>query len=262
MNWKELKCPHNWCQIVNMRIQPDELISGFPASQIRKLLRQSVEFLSVGNVTRVLGLRGKEALRLLETLEKQGFIEKNAMVSDAEQSWKHTIKGGALSNALFSAPVSRTSAEKKLSEFMERVHRVNEDSRFLFRVRKVVLFGSFLTQSPTIGDLDIAIDLVQKEPDARKHSQLLLARANEAASYGRHFPNYVEGLRFAEQEVIMFLKARSRILQLTRCDDGVLNITENRVIYESPEQNPTVPINPVPKRRGRRSRKIDEDLPF
>ena len=59
----------------------------------------------------------------------------------------------------------------------------------------------------------------------------------------------------------MFLKARSRILQLTRCDDGVLNITESRVIYECPEQNPAVPMNPVPKQRVRRSRKSTEDSP-
>jgi hypothetical protein len=60
----------------------------------------------------------------------------------------------------------------------------------------------------------------------------------------------------------MFLKARSRILQLTRCNDGVLNITESRVLYESPEQNPAVPMNSVSKKRVRLSRKIDEDCPF
>jgi hypothetical protein len=60
----------------------------------------------------------------------------------------------------------------------------------------------------------------------------------------------------------MLLKARSRILQWTRRDDGVFNIAECRVIYESPEQNPAVPIIPVPKQRVRRSRKGAEDLSF
>ena len=151
-----------------MRIRPDDLVVGFPAKQIRKLLRQSDLFLSVDDVTKVLGLRGRSALRLLETLEQQGFIEKNTFAPDPNKNWKHTIKGGALSNALFSAPVSRRNAERKLSEFMDRVREVNEAGRFLFRVRKVVLFGSFLTESSTIGDLDIAIDLVPKEPDSEK----------------------------------------------------------------------------------------------
>jgi hypothetical protein len=38
--------------------------------------RQSVLFLSVDDVTKVLGLRGENALHLLETLEQEGFIEK------------------------------------------------------------------------------------------------------------------------------------------------------------------------------------------
>ena len=60
-----------------MRIRPDDLVVGFPAKQVRKLLRQSDQFLSVGDVTKVLGLSEKSALQLLKTLEQQGFIKKN-----------------------------------------------------------------------------------------------------------------------------------------------------------------------------------------
>jgi predicted nucleotidyltransferase len=245
-----------------MRTRPDDLVVGFPAKQIRKLLRQNVQFLSVDDVTKVLGLSGKSALRLLETLEQKGFIEKNTFAPDPDKNWRHTIKGGALSKALFSAPVSRRNAEKALVEFMDRVREVNEDSRFLFRVRKVVLFGSFLTGSATIGDLDVAIDLVPKEADVRKHSELILARANEASLNGRAFRNFIERLDFAAQEVRSFLKSRSRIIQLTDCKDGVLKIAENRVIYESPEQTPAVSTHSAPKRRVRRPRKVDKDCPF
>ena len=241
-----------------MRIRPDDLVAGFPAKQIRKLLRQNYESLSVDDVTKVLGLSGKIALRLLETLEHKGFIEKNAFAPNPDKNWKHTIKGGALSKALFSAPVYRENAEKALAEFMDRVQAVNGDGRFLFRVRKVVLFGSFLTGSATLGDLDIAIELVPKEADAKKHSELIQARANEAALNGKRFRNFVERLDFAAQEVRSFLKARSRILQLTDCQDGVLKIAESRVIYESPEPTPAVPIASPPKKRMRRPK----DCPF
>ena len=237
-----------------MRIRPDDLVVGFPAKQIRKLLRQDAQFLSVEDVTKVLGLTGESALRLLKTLEKKGFIEKNTLAPDHARNWRHTIKGGALSKALFSAPVSRRNAEKALSEFMDRVKDVNEDGRFLFRVRKVVLFGSFLAGSATMGDLDVAIELVPKEAEARKHSEQILARANEAALNGRTFRNIVERLDFAAQEVRSFLKSRSRIIQLTDCKDGVLKIAEHRIIYESPEQTPAVPINSPPIRRMRRPR--------
>jgi DNA-binding Lrp family transcriptional regulator len=245
-----------------MRIRPDDLVAGFPAKQIRKLLQQNYESLSIDDVTKVLGLSGKSALRLLETLEQKGFIEKNAFAPDPDKNWKHTIKGGALSKALFSAPVYRENAEKALAEFMDRVQAVNGDGRFLFRVRKVVLFGSFLAGSPTIGDLDLAIELVPKEADARRHSELIQARANEAALDGKSFRNLTERLDFAAQEVRSFLKSRSRIIQLTDCQDGVLKIAKHRVIYESPEPTPAVSINRAPARRVRRPRKVDDDCPF
>ncbi len=245
-----------------MRIRSDDLIAGFPAKQIRKLLRQNFESLSVDDVTKVLGLSGKSAQRLLETLEQKGFIEKNAAAPDPHKHWKHTIKGGALSKALFSAPVYRENAEKSLAEFMDRVQAVNGNGKFLFRVRKVVLFGSFLAGSPTIGDLDLAIELVPKEADAKKHSELIQARANEAAINGKSFRNLIERLDFAAQEVRSFLKSRSRIIQLTDCQDGVLKIARHRVIYESPEPTPAVSINRAPARRVRRPRKADDDCPF
>jgi DNA-binding Lrp family transcriptional regulator len=247
---QQLISAYNWCHIADMRIRPDDLVVGYPARQIRKLLRESVQFLSVDDVTKVLGIRGRRALRLLETLEKEGFIEKNTSAPDPNKNWKHTIKGGALSNALFSAPVSRRNAERKLSEFMDRVREINEAGRFLFCVRKVVVFGSFLTESSAIGDLDIAIDLVPKEPDARKHSEQILTHANAAALSGKRFQNFVQRLDFAAQEVRSYLKARSRIIQLTDCDDGVLKIAEHRVIYEYHEDEVSSPAEIERKKRA------------
>ncbi len=238
-----------------MRIRPDDLVVGFPAKQIRKLLRQSVDSLSAHHATKILEIKTEQAIQLLQRLEQGGFLKRYPALPNSEQRWKRTVKGGALANALFSKPVPRQSAEKTMSEFLDRVQQVNGNSRFLYRVAKAVVFGSFLSDTPSVGDLDVAVDLCPKEKDSRKHSELIRARANEAVSRGRDFSNFVEAFQFAEQEVIMFLKSRSRILQLTRCDDGVLNIAESRVIFESPENNPVAPMNPIPMRHVRRSKK-------
>jgi DNA-binding MarR family transcriptional regulator len=228
-----------------MRIQPDALVAGFPAKKIRELLRQNDHSLSVYEVTKTMGVKGKKASQLLALLESEGLIERNTSLSDPEKEcyWKLTLKGRAFAKALFSPPVPRQAAEKKLNEFMARVHQVNADSWFLYRVERVVVFGSFLTGQPYVGDLDLAIQLKPKESDEKKHSDLILARAHEAARNGRQFHNFVEELYFASDEVKRFLKARSRIIQLTDCGDGVLKIAENRVIYEYPgEGNSDKPL--------------------
>ncbi len=238
-----------------MRIRPDDLIVGFPARQIRKLVRHSVDSLSARHAKKILGLNSEEAIQLLKSLEREGYLKRHPALPNSEQHWKRTVKGGALANALFSKPVSRQTAEKTMSEFLDHVGKVNANTYFLYRVQKAVVFGSFLGDAPFVGDLDIAVDLRPRENDPRKHSALIRARANEALIGGGEFSNFVEALQFAEQEVIMFLKSRSRILQLTRCDDGVLNIAESRVIFESPEKNPVAPMDSVPLRQVRRSKK-------
>jgi hypothetical protein len=150
--------------------------------------RASITFLPV-NATKILGIKTEQATQLLERLEQGGFLERNPALpnSDDEQSWKRTVKGGALAIALFSTPVSRQSAEKTMSEFLDRVRQVNRNTRFLYGVRKVIVFGSFLGDAPFVGDLDLAVDLCPKEKDSRKHSELIRARANEAANRGRRF---------------------------------------------------------------------------
>jgi hypothetical protein len=60
------------------------------------------------------------------------------------------------------------------------------------------------------------------------------------------YENFVHRLDFAAQEVKSYLKGRSRIIQFTDCKDGVLKIAKSRVLYESPEKNPVVSVNPAP----------------
>ena len=60
----------------------------------------------------------------------------------------------------------------------------------------------------------------------------------QVAEKGRRFSNFVEMIYFAEQEVKLFLKARSRIIQMTDSRDGILKMAEYRVIYEYPKDNP------------------------
>ena len=217
-----------------MRIQPDALVAGLPARQIRELLRQSRNSLSHHDAQDLLGLDRKQSTRLLDRLEREGYIvrDSEAPESEMERYYKQTLKGGTLCKALFSRPVSRKTAEKRLSEFMARVQRVNADSYYLYRVRKVVLFGSFLTDAPSVCDLDLAVGLEPKEPDRTKGVGIELARGEEAARNGRQFSNFLELLYFAEREVKLFLKGRSRIIQMTDLEDGILKIAKYRVIYK------------------------------
>ena len=227
-----------------MRIRPDELVAGFPARKIRELLRQNDEFFSYQDARKVLGIGKSEAKHLFDELCREGYLERNADMPayETELYWKRTLKGRTLCKALFSKSVSRRAAEQKLDEFLARVRQVNADDYFLYIVRKVILFGSFLSDAPFVGDLDLAVDLERKEQDGDRYVHMALVRAREAESNGKRFPNFVEKICFAEHEVKQFLKAGSRIIQITDAHDGILRVAKSRVVYEFSGANPTKPL--------------------
>jgi hypothetical protein len=59
---------HHW--IKSMRIKPDDVVAGFPARKIRKLLRQSVDSLSAHHATKILEIKTEQAIQLLKRLEQ------------------------------------------------------------------------------------------------------------------------------------------------------------------------------------------------
>jgi predicted nucleotidyltransferase len=54
---------------------------------------------------------------------------------------------------------------------LERIELLNGDPHFLARVEKAVVFGSYLSRVDRLGDVDVAIRLIPREPDHEKHRQ-------------------------------------------------------------------------------------------
>jgi len=76
------------------------------------------------------------------------------------------------------------------------------------------------------------------EPDdlhARFGRERAEEQSRQAVREGRQFSNFVEHLCYAETRVRRFLKARSRVLQFTTMDDGILRSAVTKVIFEDLE---------------------------
>ena len=82
--------------------------------------------------------------------------------------WEVTNKGRTLALASAAQPILRKTAERKISELLERVKIINTSPRYLFEVTKVIVFGSYLTEKQKINDIDIAVTLERKEADNNK----------------------------------------------------------------------------------------------
>jgi hypothetical protein len=96
---------------------------------------------------------------------------------------------------------------------IERAREVNTSDQYLYRVKRVVLFGSMLTDQPLVGDVDLAVLLAIRAGDTE------MQRADEedfikrAKARGMSFSTSIEQLAYPQTVVWKHLKARSRILR-------------------------------------------------
>jgi predicted nucleotidyltransferase len=206
------------------------MLAGKPLIEIRDFLKRN-RFCnwSVADVVRSLNTNYKKARAIITALETQGYIER--IVIGKDTCWQNTLKGNSLALATSAKPILRSTADKKIKEFIERVAMVNKEKYFLYKVSKVVLFGSYLGNKERINDIDISITLVPKDENAERQRALNLERTNEAIAEGRRFNNIVEQLYWPQYEVVKFLKARSKSISLHQ-DEDLLKRCKYKVIYK------------------------------
>jgi len=178
-----------------------------------------------------LGLADACAEELVAELLRLGYIE--FTTTHLEQPYyQRTLAGATLSLASAARPLTRKSAQRKLAEFLERVRVVNANECFAYRVQKVLVFGSYLTEQDRINDIDVAVELTFREDDPDKREAALQAHIRQARAAGRQFSGFMDALLWPYQEVLLFLKSRSRAISLHTTDDAILNQTESRILYQ------------------------------
>ncbi|HUA97360.1 MAG TPA: hypothetical protein VMA34_03480 [Terracidiphilus sp.] len=197
-----------------MRIVSDQLIAGYPAVEVRDFVkRYSVTGFFAEAAEFDLALRPKAAAVFLNKMVTLGFI-RGTDKSNGRKSFEVTSHGQALANASAARPVHRRTAERVLAQFLERVHRVNSTQAYAYRVEAVVLFGSMLTDTERLGDVDVAIRLEPKAIDESAQEQWCAARRITAEAKGRNFYGVLDWAMWPTQEILLQLKARSTSLSL------------------------------------------------
>ena len=107
------------------------------------------------------GLAPGNGRALVRVLRAEGLIE-----AVGRGIWTMTQAGVTLSAATAAKQVTRATAERALSELLERVTEVNRNPNFLAKVTRIVLFGSMLKpEVERLSDVDVAVELARKEPD-------------------------------------------------------------------------------------------------
>src|SRR6266498_2642949 len=153
-----------------MHIDSRATIEGVPLTVIRTLFRRAglEGALTAGFVRDILRLSEPEAGALLRALMKAGFLKE-----EKGGHWDLTTAGIRLRGSSAAKPLLRRTAEGLLDDLLQRIAALNEDSHFLARVEKAIVFGSYLSGADRLGDVDVAVHLVPTSALSRTYPPVL-----------------------------------------------------------------------------------------
>ncbi len=215
-----------------MRIDARGRIAGLASIAVRAFLRSAGDAdWDVDYAASRFRVTRRRAQRVIQRLVALGYVQETSVKGD--RSFKRTLAGSALAQASAAPPLRRATADRKLSEFLARVRQINGDDYYLYRVKRAVVFGSYLTDAERINDIDVAIELAPRWRDPEKHETLSESRVERAKIEGRRFGNIVHEVTWPQTEIWLALKARSRAISLHPTDDAILQRADTKIIFNS-----------------------------
>jgi hypothetical protein len=212
-----------------MLIRPDQRIAGQPILKIRQVLRQVRGATDLTyRVSRYCHIGPQKAAVVIAALEASGYVKAAASFPN---TWTLTLEGASLAHAA-ARRIRRRTAERTLAALLPRAERVGKDDYFLYRVERMGVFGSYLSDAEFLGDLDIAIRMMPKERDQTRREQLFADRVEAAQAAGRRFGNFSQELEWPLRETLMFLRTHSPIISFHDLDDDrILRRVPIRWVY-------------------------------
>lgn len=157
-----------------MYLRSDELLFGVaPAILIdcaQQLHRLADRPFSLNDFCEALGAPIREAEPVLTQMISEGFIAAQAA---SPNTYRATSKLGQLALSNISEGLPRPQADVLLARIIDRAASVNADpQKHRCLVVRIVVFGSYLTDKETLGDLDIGVELKElpRPPGANRRS--------------------------------------------------------------------------------------------
>ncbi|MFP5236650.1 MAG: nucleotidyltransferase domain-containing protein [Acidobacteriota bacterium] len=149
--------------------------------------------------------------KLMNALFNLGYIvQEEKQFPDESHFYRLTKLGEEFARASGAKRLKRETAAQTLERFMSRVAKVNADARFLVRVTRVVVYGSFVRGEETVGDLDLAVGYESKVTGEERKE----AFKKHFKASGRVGRGLLDVWQWPELEVKLFLKNRKRTISL------------------------------------------------
>lgn len=145
-----------------MHLLPHQLVFGVAPEILldcaRQLHDQFAPSFSLNDFCQALGAPAHEALPVLQSLVAEGFVLSAAR--DGIATYMPTTKFSQLALAQISEGLNRAQADQFVQAVIEKAKAINADpTQYPCAVQCVAIFGSYLGNKCTLGDLDVAVQL-------------------------------------------------------------------------------------------------------
>ncbi|MDH0341977.1 hypothetical protein [Chromobacterium haemolyticum] len=155
-----------------------------------------IEHAEIEDVSLLLGVPVREALQVWEGLVADGWIIQQ------DGQWVASEHIRTLANARIGKPLQRAKADTLLAQLLQNAADLNKlptEIREIFWVTRVAVFGSYLEDTTSLGDLDIAIDYEGRMGSENWALQMMMyGKDSESPTRGRLIPRspYIKTISF------------------------------------------------------------------
>jgi predicted nucleotidyltransferase len=202
-----------------MTIELDTIpaVAGEKATRIRDILRRSHGAFREDWLSDKFGYDECRAGEIARALETAGYVRHDGERVRRNNSpfpwYSVTNLGEEVARASAARRISRETADAALMEFMKRVQTVNASPVYLYSVKFVAVFGSFLERRSNLGDVDVAVDLKSRVAFDERHNWVEIFQQHAWES-GKSFSAWDEEIDWPRQEVLLVLKSRKRSISI------------------------------------------------
>jgi predicted nucleotidyltransferase len=192
-------------------------VAGEGAMRIRDILRRSHGAFREDWLTDKFRYDARRANEIAKAMEKAGYVQRDEEREHENNSlfpwYSVTDAGREIIRASAAIRIKKETAAAQLTEFMKRVHMVNASPKYLYSVKRVAVFGSFLGRRERLGDVDVAVDLKSRVPIDKNHEWLEHFRQHAWES-GRCFSTWDDEVDWPRREVLLMLKSSKRCISI------------------------------------------------
>ncbi len=209
--------------------------AGVPSLVVRNFLRRHRDPSTFWHQDRLaqrleLSSEPERARGVLEELVRLGYVVPSNCGSSDGPLWSVAAAGLRFANARGGPRLRRAAADALLAKLVARCAVANSEPQFAHWVARLSIFGSYLSDVPLLGDLDVVVDLEPKEDDVDNQMALERARWNAARNEGRRVSE--DALySWSSDEVLRFVRERNGYVKMSPRVDLVRLSIDARVVF-------------------------------